>query len=67
LVKEWRADTWEFGSTFEVKIDRMATCKQFGEYIKNHLFPHIDVDFLFATRVDILKPFIRSDLALKKW
>jgi len=31
------------------------------------LFPHIPLKSLFATRINILKPFVRSDLVLRSW
>jgi len=26
LVREWRADTWEFGTLYEVTFDKLLTC-----------------------------------------
>lgn len=26
IVKEWRSDTWQFGSTYEIQINKMLTC-----------------------------------------
>lgn len=28
LVREWRPDTWEFGTLYEVQVDKMLTCEQ---------------------------------------
>ena len=67
LVREWRPDTWEFGLMYEVQFEMMLTCSRFAEFIQANLFPHIPLTSLFGTRVNILKPFIRSDLALKSW
>ena len=27
IVKEWRSDTWEFSSTYEIQINKMLTCR----------------------------------------
>ena len=65
LVREWRADTWEFGSLYEVTFDKLLTCAKLVAFLQSNLYQHIPLVNLWGTRVNILKPFIRSDLALK--
>ena len=45
----------------------MMACNKFAEFLQKKLFSHIKLQQLSATKVNILKPFIRSDLALKSW
>jgi hypothetical protein len=67
LVKEWNPATWEFGTLHEVAIDKMLSCEKLVELLQSSLFPHIPEKQLFATKVNICKPFIRSDLVLRSW
>ena len=67
LVREWNPSTWEFGTLHEIAIDKMLSIEKLGELLQSSLFPHIGVKQLFATRVNICKPFIRSDLVLRSW
>ena len=67
LVREWRGDTWEFGTLYEVTIDKLLTCDKLAEFLQANLFPLIPLTSLFGARVNILKPYVRSDLALKGW
>lgn len=70
LVRQWNPQTWEFGTLYELTIDKTLTCNKLAEFIQANLYPDIDINHLFATRVNILsdvKPFVRSDLALKSW
>jgi len=39
----------------------------FGKYLQGKVYPHIEPQNLFATKVSFLKSFYRSDLALKGW
>lgn len=64
LVREFKAETWEFGTLYEVRIDKMITGSKLGDFLQANLFPHIPSETLVATKVDITKPFIRSDLVL---
>ena len=45
----------------------MMACNKFADFLQKSLYPHIKLQQLSATKVNILKPFIRSDLALKSW
>lgn len=67
LVREWRADTWEFGTLYEVTFDKLLTCAKLAAFLQANLYPQIALANLWGTRVNILKPFVRSDLALKSW
>ena len=67
LVREWRPDTWEFGTLYEVQVDKMYTCEDFANFLHSNYFPHIPLDTLFATRINIQHDFIRSDLVLRSW
>ena len=33
LVREWRGDTWEFGTLYEVTIDKLLTCDKLAEFL----------------------------------
>jgi hypothetical protein len=39
----------------------------FGNYLRETLFPHIPSSSFFGTKVAFLKNFKRSDLVTKKW
>lgn len=67
LVREWNPDTWAFGKLHEVQIERKTSCAQLADFLQAMIFPHIEKNHLFATKVDITRPFKRSVLALKKW
>jgi hypothetical protein len=55
LVREWRPDTWEFGTLFEVSINKVLSCSQLAELLHRNLYPHISTSLLFGTKVNILK------------
>ena len=64
LVREINGSNWKFGQVYEVRIDRLLTGKKFADFLHTNLFPHIPLSSLWATRVDITKPFVRADLAI---
>ena len=53
LVREFKPETWEFGPTYEVQIDKMITCDKLADFLQANLFPHIPLNFLFGTKVNI--------------
>ena len=67
LVREFKPETWEFGTLYELQIRRTITCSQLAEFMHKELFPHIPLATMFGSRVDITGTFHRSSLALKKW
>ena len=42
-------------------------CNDLAAWLQQNLFKHIELNNLWAARVNMIKPFIRSDLILKKW
>ena len=67
LVREWDPSTWAFGTLHEVQIERKLTCAQFAEFLHKNIFPNIAKNDMFATQVEIIQPFKRSTLAMRKW
>lgn len=67
LVREWDSDTWQFGPVKEVQVPRNMKSVDFGKYLQSKVFPHIESDNLFATKISFLKSFVRSDLAMRGW
>lgn len=39
----------------------------FGKYLQSKIYPHIEPENLFATKISFLKSFVRSDLAMRGW
>ena len=39
----------------------------FGKYVQSKLYPHIEPNNLFATKIAFMKTFYRSDLATRGW
>jgi hypothetical protein len=67
LVREWKPDAWEFGPLHEVTIERMASCDKLATFLQANYFPHIALNNLFGLKVNLLKEWTRSDLAIKSW
>ena len=69
LIREFNPSTWDLGAIYEVKIDKNATASKFSQAVSEKLFPHIEHDHLFFSKVNHsqIKTFKRADLVLRRW
>lgn len=69
FIREWNPWTWELGPLYEVKLDKNATATKLSAFVQEHIFPHIEGDNLFFSKVAFsqVKTFRRADLVLRRW
>jgi ABC-type Fe3+/spermidine/putrescine transport system ATPase subunit len=69
MIREFNPETWQLGPIYEVKVDRNATASKFSQLVSERLYPHINPDNLFFSKVSQsqIKNFKRSDLVLRRW
>jgi len=48
-------------------VPKKMKSTDFGKFLQEKMFPHIEQTNLFAAKINFLKSFYRSDLVLKKW
>jgi hypothetical protein len=69
LVREWDQQTWALGPIYEVRVDKNLHASKFSQFLSDKVFPHIDADNLFCSKVSStqIKTFKRADLTLRRW
>jgi len=65
FFREWNTETWRLGPVKEVRVDKAITGAKLGTFLGTEVFPHITPEYLFCTKVAMLRTFKRGDLMVR--
>jgi len=51
LIRSWNPESWAFSPLHEIRIGKNVHASKFAQFIQQELFPRIELDNLFATKI----------------